>query len=128
VVGPDGLSLFDQLQSTAGRARAVLFAFDLIQLDGQDQRGLPLLERKKQLAKLLARADGGILYNEHLTDSGDVVFAHACRLGAEGIVSKKIDSSYQSGPHPAWVKVKNPVAIALQRQRAERWGQRTGGA
>jgi bifunctional non-homologous end joining protein LigD len=126
VVGPDGLSLFDQLQSTAGRARAVLFAFDLIQLDGQDQRGLPLLERKKLLAKLLARADGGILYNHHLTDSGDVVFAHACKLGAEGIVSKKIDSSYQSGPLPAWIKVKNPVAIALQRQRAERWGSSKG--
>jgi bifunctional non-homologous end joining protein LigD len=126
VVGPDGLSLFDQLQSTAGRARAVLFAFDLIQLDGQDQRGLPLLERKKLLAKLLARADGGILYNHHLTDSGDVVFAHACKLGAEGIVSKKIDSSYHSGPLPAWIKVKNPVAIALQRQRAERWGSSKG--
>jgi bifunctional non-homologous end joining protein LigD len=80
------------------------------------------VERKKLLAKLLARADGGILYNDHLTDSGDVVFDHACKLGAEGIVSKRIDSFYQSGPHPAWVKVKNPVAIALQRQRAERWG------
>jgi bifunctional non-homologous end joining protein LigD len=126
VVGPDGLSLFDQLQSTAGRTRAVLFAFDLIQHDNQDYRALPLLERKKLLAKLLARGDGGILYNEHLTDSGDVVFAHACKLGAEGIVSKKIDSSYQSGPHPAWIKVKNPAAIALQRKRAERWGTSKG--
>jgi bifunctional non-homologous end joining protein LigD len=121
VVGPDGLSLFDQLQSTAGRVRAVLFAFDLIQLS-QDQRARPLLERKKLLAKILARADGGILYNDHLSESGAVVFAHACQLGAEGIVSKRISSFYQSGPHPDWIKVKNPVAIALQRQRAERWG------
>jgi len=116
-----GLSLFDQLQSTAGRVRAVLFAFDLIQHDGEDQRARPLLERKKLLAKILARADGGIVYNDHLTESGGVVFAHACQLGAEGIVSKRIDSFYQSGPHPDWIKVKNPVAIALQRQRAERW-------
>jgi bifunctional non-homologous end joining protein LigD len=98
VVGPDGLSLFDQLQSTAGRVRAVLFAFDLIQHDGEDQRARPLLERKKLLAKTLARSDGGILYNDHLSESGDVVFDHACKLGAEGIVSKRIDSSYQSGP------------------------------
>jgi bifunctional non-homologous end joining protein LigD len=123
VVGPDGLSLFDQLQSTSGRARAVLFAFDLIQLDGQDHRARPLLQRKALLAKLLARDNGGILYNDHLTESGDVVFAHACNLGAEGIVSKRIDSSYQSGPHPAWIKVKNPTAIALQRKRAERWSR-----
>jgi bifunctional non-homologous end joining protein LigD len=73
------------------------------------------------LAKLLARANEGILYNDHLAESGDIVFAHACNLGAEGIVSKRIDSSYQSGPHPAWIKVKNPTAIALQRKRAERW-------
>jgi bifunctional non-homologous end joining protein LigD len=126
VVGPDGLSLFDQLQSTAGRVRAVLFAFDLIQHDNQDQRARPLLERKELLAKLLARGDGGILYNDHLTDTGAVVFDHACKLGAEGIVSKRIDSFYQSGPHPAWIKVKNPVAIALQRKRAERWGSSKG--
>jgi bifunctional non-homologous end joining protein LigD len=74
----------------------------------------------------LARAHEGILYNDHLSESGDVVFNHACKLGAEGIVSKRIDSPYQSGPHPAWVKVKNPVALALQRQRAERWGQMKG--
>jgi bifunctional non-homologous end joining protein LigD len=123
VVGPDGLSLFDQLQSTAGRMRAVLFAFDLIQHDGQDQRGRLLLERKTLLAKLLVRANDGILYNDHLSESGDIVFAHACKLGAEGIVSKRIDSSYRSGPHPAWIKVKNPTAIALQRKRAERWSR-----
>jgi bifunctional non-homologous end joining protein LigD len=93
VVGPDGLSLFDQLQSTAGRARAVLFAFDLIQLDGQDHRARPLLERKALLAKLLARTDQGILYNDHTWPKAAMLYSPMPALGAAGIVSKRIDSS-----------------------------------
>jgi ATP-dependent DNA ligase len=51
------------------------------------------------------------------------VFAHACRLGAEGIVSKRLGSPYRSGPHPAWVKVRNPASIAVQREHSEKWNK-----
>jgi ATP-dependent DNA ligase len=51
------------------------------------------------------------------------VGTHACRLGAEGIVSKQVDSSYRSGPHPAWIKTKNPASIAAQRERSQNWNR-----
>jgi ATP-dependent DNA ligase len=49
--------------------------------------------------------------------------AHACRLGAESIVSKKADSTYRSGPCPVWIKVRNPASIAVQRERSEMWNR-----
>jgi hypothetical protein len=55
---------------------------------------------------------------------GDLVFEHACRLGAEGIVSKRVDAPYRSGPHAAWIKVRNPASIAVQRKRSENWNSR----
>jgi hypothetical protein len=51
------------------------------------------------------------------------VFAHACQLGAEGIVSKKIDGAYRSGPCRVWIKVRNPASIAVQRERSEIWNR-----
>jgi bifunctional non-homologous end joining protein LigD len=56
------------------------------------------------------------------------VFAHACRLGAEGIVSKRIDSTYRSGPCRVWIKVRNPASIAVQRERSENWNRRALGS
>jgi len=52
------------------------------------------------------------------------VFAHACRLGAEGIVSKKVGGTYRSGPCSVWIKVRNPARIAVQRERSENWNRR----
>jgi bifunctional non-homologous end joining protein LigD len=52
----------------------------------------------------------GILLNEHVAEHGPTVFAHACRLGAEGIVSKKEGGTYRSGPRRVWIKVRNPAA------------------
>jgi hypothetical protein len=66
----------------------------------------------------------GILLNEHIAEDGATVFAHACRLGAEGIVSKRIDSTYQSDPCRVWIKVRNPASIAVQRERSEMWNRR----
>jgi ATP-dependent DNA ligase len=51
------------------------------------------------------------------------VFAHACRLGAEGIVSKKVDGTYRSGPCRAWIKVRNPASVGEQRERSEIWNR-----
>jgi bifunctional non-homologous end joining protein LigD len=80
-------------------------------------------DRKAALARLLRHTKAGILFNEHIAEDGAVVFAHACRLGAEGIVSKKIDSSYRSGPCRVWIKVRNPASIAVQRERSENWNK-----
>jgi len=60
---------------------------------------------------------------EHVAEDGPTVFAHACRLGAEGIVSKKVDGTYRSGPCPVWIEVRNPASIAVQRERSERWNR-----
>jgi hypothetical protein len=76
----------------------MLYAFDLIEHDGEDLRDLPFLDRKAALARLLRDMETGILVNEHVAEDGPTVFAHACRLGAEGIVSKRVDGTYRSGP------------------------------
>ena len=70
-----------------------------------------------------AQYQGGILLNEHVAEDGPTVFEHACRLGAEGIVSKKVDGTYRSGPCPVWIKVRNPASVAVQRERSENWNR-----
>jgi ATP-dependent DNA ligase len=67
------------------------------------------------LAKLLEGSAGGIVYSEHLEGDGADVFAAACGMGLEGIVSKRRDRPYTSGPCKHWVKVKNPNAPAVLR-------------
>jgi bifunctional non-homologous end joining protein LigD len=81
----------------------------------QSHRGrkLPFLDRKAALARLLRHTKAGILLNEHIAKDGTTVFAHACRLGAEGIVSKGVDGTYRSGPCRVWIKVRNPNSIAV---------------
>jgi bifunctional non-homologous end joining protein LigD len=101
----------------------ILYAFDLIEDDGDDLRNRPFLDRKAALARLLRNTEAGILFNEHIAEDGPVVFAHACRLGAEGIVSKKTDSTYRSGPSRVWIKVRNPASIAVKRERSEMWNR-----
>jgi bifunctional non-homologous end joining protein LigD len=99
---------------------AILYAFDLIEHDGEDLQDRPFLDRKAELARLLPDTKTGILLNEHVAEDGSIVFAHACRLGAEGIVSKRVNGTYHSGPCRAWIKVRNPAGIAVQRERSER--------
>jgi bifunctional non-homologous end joining protein LigD len=66
--------------------------FDLLELDGEDLRSRPLAERKARLAKLVGRSSAGIVYNEHTEENGVTVFLHACRMGLEGIVSKRLSA------------------------------------
>jgi hypothetical protein len=69
------------------------------------------------LAKPAGRAhSAGIRFNEHIEGDGPTVFAHACKLGLEGIVSKRKDSAYRSGRSPDWLKMKNPDAAAVKRE------------
>jgi bifunctional non-homologous end joining protein LigD len=123
VPGPDGLSRFEELRRRTAAHAAVLYAFDLIELDGADLRNLAFLNRKAALARLLRNTKAGIVLNEHVAGDGPTVFEHACRLGAEGIVSKKVDGTYQSGPCSVWIKVRNPASIAVQRERSENWNR-----
>ena len=83
--------------------------------DGDDLRRRPLIERKAALGKLLIRSRGGIQYVEHAEGHGDKLFESVCKLGLEGIVSKKLDAPYRSGPSKSWIKVKNPKAPAATR-------------
>ena len=71
--------------------------FDPIELDDGDLRDHPFLDRKAALTRLLRGVEAGILFNENVAEDGPTVFADACRLGAKGIVSKRVDSTYRSG-------------------------------
>ena len=95
----------------------------MIELNGDDLRGDPLGGRKETLAMILAKAESGIRFNEHLQGDGETVFHHACKLGLEGIVSKRKDSRYRSGRSPDWLKMKNADAPAVKREAEEDWGR-----
>jgi bifunctional non-homologous end joining protein LigD len=110
-----GVADFDILHNRTADGFAVACAFDLLMLNGDDLRRRPLLERKSKLAKLLIRSRGGIQYTEHAEGHGDKMFAAACNLGLEGIVSKRASSVYRSGPSKAWIKIKNPNTPAAMR-------------
>ncbi len=105
---PDGLSDFEALRTKAGGARACLVAFDLLNLNDEDLRQRPLEERRDTLLRLVAGADN-IVFSEALEAEGAVVFAKACELGLEGIVSKRVGSRYWSGTSRSWLKSKNPA-------------------
>ncbi|MGB8758889.1 MAG: DNA ligase [Pseudolabrys sp.] len=110
----NGVADFEALHSRSNDARATALAFDLLMLDEEDMRRKSYVKRKAALRKLL-RGDGGIQYVEHTEGHGDRLFNAVCTIGLEGIVSKKLDSPYRSGPSKAWIKVKNPKAPAATR-------------
>jgi hypothetical protein len=90
---------------------------------GKDLRRTPLEQRKGTLAKLIRKASWAVQLNEHIAERGDIVFRHACKLGFEGIVSKRLVSPYVSGRSRHWVKSKNPEAPAVKRETEEDWGR-----
>jgi ATP-dependent DNA ligase len=105
-----GRAVFDRLQQGPRvKPEAFLFAFDMIELDGNDLRQMPLLTRKSRLRKLVQGAPTGIAFNEHMEGDGPTIFRHACQLGCEGIVSKRADSPYRSGRSRNWIKTKSPA-------------------
>jgi bifunctional non-homologous end joining protein LigD len=121
----DGMPVFDRLRYRRQDGAVFLFAFDLLELNGQDLRREPIEIRKRELGKLLRwSAQIGLQLNEHIAEPGDVVFRHACKLGLEGIVSKRLGSRYRSGRSNDWLKMKNPNAPALKREAEEDWGRR----
>jgi bifunctional non-homologous end joining protein LigD len=121
VCGTDGVAVFDDLHHNARAKAAILKAFDLLELNGKDLRQLPLGERKAKLERLLAGSIGGIVFNEHSDEDGPAVFQRACKLGAGGIVSKRLSAPYRPGPSEDWIEVKNQDSPAMQRAREGRW-------
>ncbi|HZD90480.1 MAG TPA: non-homologous end-joining DNA ligase [Pseudolabrys sp.] len=107
----DGISRFSLLQQDLkpGRHdRMVLYAFDLMHLDGVDLKPLALAQRKAALAKLLGRSRkrGALRFSESLAESGAALLKQACKMGLEGIISKVADSPYRSGRGHDWLKAK----------------------
>ena len=110
VTGEDGKSDFGRLQNAIaeGKGGIVYYAFDLLSLDGKDLRKLPLLQRKAELAKLLADQPkaGPLFYSDHVVGKGRETFENACEMKLEGIVSKRAEAPYRSGRAKGWLKAK----------------------
>jgi bifunctional non-homologous end joining protein LigD len=116
VLGVDGVADFNALHSGRHNDEVQLYAFDILALDGDDLRGLPLSMRKTNLARLLARRPDGIFVAPfEQGEIGPDLFRAACRLGLEGLVSKRRDRPYQAGRSKHWVKVKNRTHPAMSR-------------
>ncbi|RWO81052.1 DNA ligase D [Mesorhizobium sp.] len=109
VLGETGIPDFQALERELGNPnsrRIIFYAFDLLHLNGRDLRQQPLAKRKAALHQVLKNAGPTLTYAEHLDATGKDVFEHACRMGLEGIVSKRADTPYRSGVQPSWIKVK----------------------
>jgi bifunctional non-homologous end joining protein LigD len=124
VVDQDGLSIFDLLRYRRHDHAAIICAFDLIEVDGTDSLRSPIEQRKNRLAALLRRRHPGIALNESYSGDGAVIYQNACAFGCEGIVSKRLGSAYRMGRTDAWIKIKNPAAPAVQREREIDWAKR----
>jgi ATP-dependent DNA ligase len=84
---------------------------------------LRLWVRRALLARLLKGQNLSLVLNETFEEDGKIVFREACKLGCEGIVSKRLGLIYRRGRSPLWVKVKNPNAPAVKREAEEDWGK-----
>jgi bifunctional non-homologous end joining protein LigD len=104
-VGADGQPQFYALMFR--RAQPLFYAFDVLSLDGEDLRELPLLERKRRLRRLVPRRGSRLLYVEHVGRRGRDLFRVICERDLEGIVGKLAHAPYITQPSP-WVKVLNP--------------------
>ena len=122
VLGVDGVSDFDALHSGKHDDEVQFCAFDILAEGGDDLRKLPLSMRKANLERLLVRRPEGIFINPfERGEIGPDLFAAACRMGLEGLVSKRRDRPYQAGPSKHWVKIKNRKHHAFNRvQEAHR--------
>ena len=108
VLGATGLPDFQALRRQIGKvsSEVIYNAFDLLWLNGEDLRRLPLIERKARLERLLKKADPTISFAQALEGDGPQIYRHACRMGLEGIVSKRRSSAYASGRTESWLKIK----------------------
>jgi bifunctional non-homologous end joining protein LigD len=118
LLGVDGVSDFNGLHSRRHDDEVQLYAFDVLALDGEDLRKLPLSLRKTNLALLLARRPDGIFIAPfEASEIGPDLFRKACEFDLEGLVSKRLDSLYRPGRSPSWIKVQNRQPPAMDRVR-----------
>ncbi len=106
--GVSSFSLLQQALTAGSDATMAYYVFDILHLDGDDLRPLPLPTRKAAVAQLLARApkQGPLHLSESIDESGPLLIKHACKLGLEGIISKRANAAYHSGRGHDWLKVK----------------------
>jgi bifunctional non-homologous end joining protein LigD len=121
--GDNGIPSFDHIRYRRHDSSVFLYAFDLIELNGDDLRRDPFGVRKATLATVLGGAGHGSWFHGHIEGDGPTIFKHACKLGLEGIVSKRRDSPSRSGRSPDWLKIKNPTCAAVKREEEEDWGR-----
>jgi bifunctional non-homologous end joining protein LigD len=109
VLDEDGRASFAALQQAMkSKATLTFFAFDLLEINGEDIAKQPQIDRKTRLEEIVGTfgEQGAIYYSEHVRGQGDKVFASLCEQGQEGIVSKRADAPYRSGRTKSWLKVK----------------------
>jgi bifunctional non-homologous end joining protein LigD len=118
ILGVNGVSDFNALHSRKQNHEVQLCAFDVLALDGEDLRSLPLSKRKTNLDRLLRGRSDGIFVNPFEQGAiGPDLFRAACDMGLEGLVSKRSDRPYRGGRSPHWIKVKNRQHHAFDRAR-----------
>lgn len=108
-VRPDGVTSFSLIQnaSNGGNAAAlVFFIFDLLFIDGEPIASMPLRDRKARLHSILSDTPASLQFSDHQIGRGPDFHAQACRLGLEGIVSKRADAAYVPGSRGLWLKSK----------------------
>jgi bifunctional non-homologous end joining protein LigD len=116
ILGVDGFSDFNALHSGKHNAEVQFCAFDVLAMDGEDLRDLPLAKRKVKLEQLLHGRPDGMFVNPFETGAiGPDLFRAACDVGLEGLVSKRSDRPYRGGRSPHWIKVKNRTHQAFDR-------------
>lgn len=111
VLADSGVSSFSLLQQDLSAKRTnrfIYYVFDLMRLDSKDLRAEPLVERKQALQELLGKQSDNpaVRFSDHFSEPGKIMLEHACRMGLEGVVSKRADAPYRSGRGPTWVKSK----------------------
>jgi len=106
-LGKQGRTQFNQLFHRRGDPR--FYAFELLFLNGRDLLNLPLVERKARLRKIIPPQPSRVLLCDYVEERGEELFAAACARDLEGIVAKRKQGKYVSGPDTSWVKIKNPA-------------------
>jgi len=105
---PDGRTSFQALQGALKDNPDAIeyYAFDLLEIDGEDLAGLPLTERKDRLAELIGSGTGRIHYSDHIVGNGEKLLDNFCGAGLEGVISKRADARYTGARSGTWTKTK----------------------
>jgi bifunctional non-homologous end joining protein LigD len=108
VLDGDGRSSFQSLQNALKASPDAIdyYAFDLLELDGEDLTALPLRERKAKLARIIPKKGTRLRFSDHIEGSGEKLLASFCSAGLEGVISKKADGKYVGSRSGSWLKTK----------------------